>query len=89
MKMDKQIIKSTGKYRVISICERKIVEQNGLLYIKYYYIYKVQVKVLCFWITVKEFVEDLFTNAEDFFENEAIELFDKLTEDYDNMKSIY
>lgn len=44
--------------------------------------YRVQVKVLWFWITIKAFDEEDYDNDADFCKREAIELYNKIVNPY-------
>lgn len=71
------ILKQIGKYRVISITDNS--DEYAYCYVMNY---KVQVKVLFFWITIKEFKETEYDDSDEFCRNEAIELFNKIVNPY-------
>lgn len=71
------VVISNKQYRVI-------VTHKGCYEDKPCYIlsYKVQVKVLFFWITIKEFEEGVYDNDSEFCRSEAIELYNKIVNPY-------
>lgn len=44
--------------------------------------YKVQIKVLFFWITIKEFEEGIYDDDSKFCKSEAVELYNKIVNPY-------
>lgn len=71
------VIISNGQYRVI------VIQKNCYEDIPCYMLsYKVQVKVLFFWITIKEFEEGIYDDDCEFCKLEAIELYNKIVNPY-------
>ena len=71
------IIIKNKKYRMISIKKShyKNINSSSISF-------KVQVKILGFWITIKEFITGVYDNEEEFCKNEAIELYNKIVNPY-------
>lgn len=44
--------------------------------------YKVQIKVLFFWITIKDFTEEIYDEDSNFCKQEAVELFNNIINPY-------
>ena len=48
--------------------------------------YKVQIKVLFFWITIKDFTEEIYDEDSNFCKQEAIELFNNIINPYGKLQ---
>lgn len=68
----KKVIVDCDKYRVVSINNGDVIKQ----------VFKVQIKVLFFWITIKEFKVIDYHYDDDFCCTEAKELYYKIVDPY-------
>lgn len=74
-----KIIHRKDKYRVVVKHSNIYNEYDEILAILSY---KVQMKVLFFWITIKTFEEGVYDEDSDFCKREAIELYNKIIDCY-------
>lgn len=76
------IIINDNKYRVIKTAIAKKIDIGYGEYIYYVHNYKVQLKVLFFWITIKAFIKGIYDEDADFCKREAVELYNKIVNPY-------
>lgn len=72
-----EVIKRNNKYRLIYTKYKCIKDFNC-----YLPNFKVQVKFIYFWITIKEFKVGVYDDDFTFCRNEAIELYNKIVNPY-------
>lgn len=71
------VVIGNEQYRVIVV--HKFCYKNKPCYILSY---KVQVKILFFWITIKEFKKGIYDDDSKFCKSEAVELYNKIVNPY-------
>lgn len=71
------VLKHNNKFRLIQ--DYNVSVDNSNLIATFIQTYKIQFKVLFFWITITEFAQDIYDEDAEFCKNEAIEVYNYLT----------
>lgn len=76
------IIINNEKYRVVEIKKQHTIDYGYAELLMSVNSYKVQIQVWLFWITIKEFEEEVYDNDSEFCKREAVELYNKIVNPY-------